>query len=136
MSAGVLAILTKESNDHSLKLGDFRPEKSLGLSAMTEMPYSAQISGPYPAIRAVMADLDTSTSKVALHSAQIASSEQASNVVTATLGVSAYLATDAQILSAPAGKEHLVSNSTTAATTIQANELRTGDIVTKGRAHG
>lgn len=101
VAAGVLAQLTTQANRHALTLGAFRPERSVSLGIITEMPYSVQVTGPYPSIRAVLSALDAANSKVILRSVQLAASEQSSNVVSATLGVSAYLATDPLVAKAP-----------------------------------
>ncbi|HEX5322386.1 MAG TPA: type 4a pilus biogenesis protein PilO [Capsulimonadaceae bacterium] len=98
VSAGVLAQITKASSQQSLKLGAFRPQRTQPLGAVTEMPYAVQLSGPYPGIRAVMSSLDSANSKIVLRSVQLASSEQGTNTVSATLGVSAYLATDPSLV--------------------------------------
>ena len=101
VAAGVLAQMTTQANRHSLTLGAFRPERSVPLGIVTELPYSVQVTGPYPSIRTVMSALDGPNSKVILRSMQLAASEQSSNVVSATLGVSAYLATDPLVAAAP-----------------------------------
>lgn len=101
VAAGVLAQITTQANRRGLTLGAFRPERSVSLGIITELPYSVQVTGPYPNIRAVLSALDGPNSKVILRSIQLASSEQSSNVVAATLGVSAYLATDPLVASSP-----------------------------------
>lgn len=101
VSSGVLAQITGEANKNSLALAAFRPQRSVDLGVVTELPYTVQISGPYPGIRAVLAAIDGKNSKVVLRSVQIASSEQSSNIVSATIGVSAYLAASPILTSGP-----------------------------------
>jgi len=65
VSAGVLALITKSSNQQLLKVGAFRPQRVQPLGTITELPYTVQISGAYPGIRAVMSSLDSKNSKIA-----------------------------------------------------------------------
>jgi hypothetical protein len=85
---------------------------------MTELRYDIQMSGPYAAVRAVLASLDAPGGKVALRSIQIAASQdlEASStdstglgstprrIVTATAGLSAYVATDQDMVAGPEGR--------------------------------
>ncbi|MCX6369322.1 MAG: type 4a pilus biogenesis protein PilO [Armatimonadetes bacterium] len=90
IAAAVLAQLTQEATARKLKLSAFRPQRTQTLPELSELPFSVQISGPYPAVHAFAATLDRPSSKLALRSLQLASSDAASNAVTATLGLSAY----------------------------------------------
>lgn len=92
VSAAILAQLTQEATVRKLKLSAFRPQRSQTLPELTELPFSVQVSGAYPAVHAFAATLDRPTSKLALRSLQLASSDAASDAVTATLGISAYVA--------------------------------------------
>lgn len=103
ITASVLARLTHEANVRQLKMGAFRPQKPVALEALAELPYSVQISGPYPAVQALAASLDTPNTRLVLRSLQIAASDPASDAVTATLGISVY--GDASLAPAPTGKE-------------------------------
>jgi len=98
VSAAVLAQLTAQTTQRSLKLGAFRPQRSVVLSGITELPYSVQITGPYAGIHGVLESIDGTGSKIVLHSVQIAASEEQSNEVSATLGLSAYIVNDSTIL--------------------------------------
>jgi Tfp pilus assembly protein PilO len=91
ITASVLAQLTKEAAGRKLQIGAFRPQRPQMLTGVTELPFSVQVSGPYPVVRAFMTALDASGSKITLRSVQIASSDAATNAVTATLGISAFL---------------------------------------------
>jgi Tfp pilus assembly protein PilO len=92
VSTAILGNLTTQANRLSLKVAAFRPQRTVLLDGLTELPFSVQVSGPYAKVRKVIASFDTATSKVAVESAQIASSSQStSNDVTATLTLAAYL---------------------------------------------
>jgi Tfp pilus assembly protein PilO len=87
----VLAQLAQQAQRRSLKIGAFRPQKQQTLAGLTELPYSVQVSGPFLSVRAFLSVLDSSSSKLALRSVQIASADGKSSLVTATLGLSAYV---------------------------------------------
>jgi Tfp pilus assembly protein PilO len=91
ITASVLAQLTKEAAGRKLQIGAFRPQRTQELPSMMELPFSVQVSGPYPAVRSFMSSLDVPGSKIALRSLQISSSDAATSAVTATLGLSVYL---------------------------------------------
>jgi len=94
VSTSVLGSLTNQANSLSLKVGAFRPQRIVQVDGLTELPFSVQITGPYTRVRKVLATYDTATSKVAIRSVQIASSAQSSTYdVTATVQISAYIAT-------------------------------------------
>lgn len=97
----ILGGLTAQANVLSLKVAAFRPERTILLDGLVEMPFNVQVSGPYPKVRQVIASFDRATSKVALRSAQISSSAaSASNDVTATLLISAYVPEQTELASA------------------------------------
>ena len=91
ITASVLAQLTKEATRRKLKLSAFRPQRFQNLPELTELPFSVQVSGTYPAVHAFAATLDAASSKLALRSLQLASSDAGSDAVTATLGLSAFV---------------------------------------------
>ncbi len=91
VTSQVLARLTDQANQRSLKLAAFRPQKMQPLQGVTELPYNVQLAGPYPVVRAMIQSLDAPQSRLVLRSIQIASSEAASSAVVATLGLSAYI---------------------------------------------
>jgi Tfp pilus assembly protein PilO len=90
-NAGVLSLLTAQTSRSAMTLSAFRPQKPVDLTGITELPYTAQITGTYPAIRTVLAALDADSTKIVLRSVQIDSSEQTTSTVTATIGISAYI---------------------------------------------
>lgn len=90
VTAKVLNTITAQAKSKSLKMAAFRPQRPQALETLTELPFSVQISGPYPAVRAVISTLNTPKSKIALKSIQIASADGASSAVTATIAFSAY----------------------------------------------
>lgn len=90
VTASVLENITAQARRKSLKMTAFRPQRPQTLETLTELPFSVQLSGPYPAVREVVSALNTPQSKIALRSLQMASSDGATSAVTATLAFSAY----------------------------------------------
>jgi hypothetical protein len=118
ITSAILAQLTAQTRSHFVTLKDFRPDKSQPLQGMTELRYDIDISGPYADVRAVLASLDAPGGKVALRSIQLAASQdleastdttglgsQPRRIVSATAGLSAYEATDPDLLAPDTGPD-------------------------------
>ncbi len=99
-STAVLAFVSAQTAGHLVSVNAFRPQRPTQIQNVIELPFSVQMTGPYPGIRAVMGSLDQPSSKVVLRSVQVASSEQTNSTVTATLGLSAYIPADPTIVEA------------------------------------
>lgn len=90
VTASVLEEVTAQARRKSLKMTAFRPQRPQTLETLTELPFSVQLSGQYPAVRDVVSSLSTPRTRIALRSLQMASSDGGSSAVTATLAFSAY----------------------------------------------
>ena len=90
VTASVLNTVTDQARRKALKMTAFRPQRPQALETLTELPFSVQLSGPYPAVQQVVAALNSPKNKIALRSIQMASADGASSAVTATLAFSAY----------------------------------------------
>ncbi len=90
VTASVLAQVTQRANESALQMGAFRPQRVQPLEGLTELPFSVQVSGPYPAVRKFLTSFDSANSRLALRSVQIAAADGKSSAVTATLGISAF----------------------------------------------
>lgn len=95
VTAEVLSYVTGQTNADKLKLGAFRPQRTVALEGIVELPFSVQISGSFPAVRQFLSALDTPKGRLALRSIQLAGADAASSNVTATLSLSAYVPLDA-----------------------------------------
>ena len=100
----ILAQMTTLTGKNSLKLLAFRPGRSQVFDEVTELRFDAQLSGSYAKLHALMDALDAPGSKIALRSVQMTSSQAAGNTVSATLGLSAFVATDPTLVSVPPKK--------------------------------
>ena len=94
VTATILARLTTQTGHRSLKLLAFRPDRSRAFEGITELRFDAEVSGPYAGIHALLDALDAPGSKVALRSVQLTSTQAAGGAVSATLGLSAFVAAD------------------------------------------
>ncbi len=102
VTATILAQLTTQTGRRALKLTAFRPDRPKAFEEMTELRFDAQVSGPYAGVHSLMDALDSRGSKVALRSVQITLSQAAGSTVAATLGLSAFVATDPTLSQVPA----------------------------------
>ena len=105
VTATILARLTAQTGKRSLKLLAFRPDRPQEFEGITELRFDAEVSGPYAGIHALLDTLDAPGSKVALRSVQLTSTQAAGGAVSATLGLSAFVATDPSLMG-PTGGGH------------------------------
>jgi Tfp pilus assembly protein PilO len=98
VGASVLALVTNTTLQDGVKLTAFRPQRTVDLQGVTELPYVIQLSGPYSGIRAVMHTLDSSDSKIVLQSAEVNASEEVTGSVTSSVGICAFITTDPLII--------------------------------------
>lgn len=102
VSATVLSQLTTTALNDEVAISAFRPQRTTVLDGITELPFTVQVTGAYPGIHSLMKSLDTPETKVVLRSVQLSASQANSNGVNATIGLTAFLATDPTILPARA----------------------------------
>lgn len=101
VTATVLEQLTAQTGKRSLKLTAFRPDRSQVFEQVTELRFDAQVAGPYAGVHSLLGALDAGGSKVVLRSVQVTLSQAAGSTVTATLGLSAFVATDPALTQVP-----------------------------------
>ena len=108
VEARALAELTNHAAAGKLQMSAFRPEKTVSVNGLLEVPFNVQVAGPYLSILSFLRSLDASSTKIALRSIQVAASGGNSSDVTATVGFSVYCADTTVVTPKPA------STSTTA----------------------
>ncbi|MGI4791550.1 MAG: type 4a pilus biogenesis protein PilO [Janthinobacterium lividum] len=101
VTATILAQIEEQTGKHSLKLMAFRPDRSQEFEEVTELRFDAQVTSSYKDVHSLMDTLDAPGSKVALRSVQITQSQTAGSTVSATLGLSAFVATDPSLAPLP-----------------------------------
>ncbi|MGO8672075.1 MAG: GspMb/PilO family protein [Capsulimonadaceae bacterium] len=102
VTAAVLSRMTSLAQSNSLRLVSFRPDREQQVSGLTELRFTAEVSGQYAQVRDVMAALDAAGGRIALRSIDLATTTESGSAgndsglppVSATLGLSAYVPDD------------------------------------------
>ncbi len=118
---GALALVTQISKSKGATLQAFRPQKRLEQGELTRLPFLVTLEGPYTKVLAVLRELETPSSKLAVNLVQIASADGASDVVTATLALFAF-ASKAPAQDAKAAPKQPSSNEREAGKDVNKNE--------------
>jgi hypothetical protein len=82
---------TNMAKKHGLTLGAFRPQKPIEEGELIRLAYVMTLEGPYPGLRAMVRELETPELKLSVHLVQVASADDASDLVNGTIGVTAFL---------------------------------------------
>lgn len=91
VTSAIISMVTAEAGARQLRLAGVRSQRPQSLDAVTELPFSVQITGRYPSTVALLQWLDQPDRRVAVRSVQLASGDGASDDVTCTVAFSAYL---------------------------------------------
>lgn len=86
-----LKMLTALADKHALKVSSFRPQKGINAGALTILPFFVQLDGAFPAVADYIRDFEKDQQTLILSNVQIASSDQNTHSVTASLEVSVYV---------------------------------------------
>lgn len=92
VTAAALSQLTTGAQARKITLTAFRPQKPRTVETLTEVSFSVQVSGPYLAVLDFVRSLEKPGGRMALRSLQSASADAATDAVTATIGLVAYVA--------------------------------------------
>ncbi len=101
VTAAALSQLTRQAEKRSLKLTSFRPDRPQEFADVTELRFDVQVAGPYAGLHSFLAAQDAGGSRLVLRSVQITASQMelqstsshaAGSAVTASLGLSAFVA--------------------------------------------
>ncbi len=92
VTAAALALLTRQTEKHALKLTSFRPDRPQEFADMTELRFDVQVAGPYMGLHSLLEAQDARGSRIVLRSVQITASQVTGGTVTASLGLSAFVA--------------------------------------------
>ena len=91
ISSQTLAVATEGAKRFGLGLSGFRPQKPIDEGELTRLTYVMTLEGPYPGLQAMVRDLETPGRRLSVHMVQVASADDASDLVNATIGVSAFV---------------------------------------------
>lgn len=86
-----LEMATNSAKRFGLALSGFRPQKPTEEGELTRLTYVMTLEGPYPGLQAMVQDLETPGRRLSVHMVQVASADDASDLVNATIGVSAFI---------------------------------------------
>jgi Tfp pilus assembly protein PilO len=89
-----LAKVSTLATQRGLKLVAFRPQRTNEAGVFRQLPFLVTVEGPYPSITKFCQDIDQPSSRLAVDLIQIASADAASNAVTASVGLVAYVNED------------------------------------------
>lgn len=86
-----LASVTKLAKARKLRVLAFRPQKPIEMEGLVQIPFSISTDGTYPNTMQLVKDLETSGAKLAVSLVQVAASDGATDQVTASINVVAYV---------------------------------------------
>ena len=86
-----LKILTDLAEKHGLKVSSFRPQKEMSAGALTILPFFVSLDGPFPAVGDYLREFEENQQTLIVTNVQIASSDQNTHAVTASIEVCAYI---------------------------------------------
>jgi hypothetical protein len=92
VGALVLDRATNMARKRRMNLTAFRPQKPDDQGELTRLVYVMTLEGPYPGLQAMVRELETPSNRLSVHLVQVASADEASDLVTGTIGVSAFAA--------------------------------------------
>ncbi|MDX1931445.1 MAG: type 4a pilus biogenesis protein PilO [Capsulimonadales bacterium] len=104
--AGALAQLNERTRKYKLTMAAFRPQRPRVLDQVTELPWTVQVSGPYPSVVAFLAATDRTETRMVLRTAQISAADGATGQVTALLGLSVYVTDEKRTAALPTGEKN------------------------------
>ncbi|MEZ0325116.1 MAG: hypothetical protein ACAH95_04360 [Fimbriimonas sp.] len=91
ISPTALARVTQLARKRGLNLLSFRPQRASTTTLPVQLPYLATVEGTYPAILQLTRDLETKGSRLVVSSIMVSSTDAASDRVTASIGLVAFI---------------------------------------------
>ena len=85
-----MSMLEKFARQNNLKIISFRPQRLEEEAGLERMPYQITLEGAFPKVISFVRTVETPATKIAVTNVQIASSDGASDAVTATISLVAY----------------------------------------------
>jgi Tfp pilus assembly protein PilO len=90
ISPAVLNEVTRLAAERRVSVLALRPQREAIEGRLARLPYMLNVDGPFPQVSEFIADLETGANRVAVSLVQIASSDGASDRVSATVGLTAF----------------------------------------------
>ncbi len=85
-----LKSITTFAQSQSLKLMGFRPQKTVEVNGLTQVPFIISVEGTYPNVVKFTRQLEASSLKMGTNLVQVSATDPNSDLVSATIGVVAY----------------------------------------------
>lgn len=85
-----LESITAFARTQKLTLLGFRPQKTLDVNGLTQLPFLISVEGPYPNIMKFVRQLEASDLRMGTSLVQVSANDPNSDLVNATIGVVAY----------------------------------------------
>jgi Tfp pilus assembly protein PilO len=91
ISPALLSEVTELAQATGLKVNSFRPQRTIELGELTQLPYVLTVEGSFTSVASLLRRLEEPKRKIATTLVQINSADGASDTVTATIGMSVYI---------------------------------------------
>jgi len=96
VSPAILERLTKIAATKGLRIQSFRPQKVLPTADLQVLSFNVAMEGPFPQVMSFLQLLEKQERTLAVTLVQLASSDGESDVVNATIGISAFVVNSAE----------------------------------------
>lgn len=90
LGASVMSVVDTIASEQQVKVQAFRPQRTVSNSGLIRYPYLVVVTGSFPRIATMMERIAEPETKIAVTSVQISATDGVSDIVTASLGVSAF----------------------------------------------
>lgn len=91
LGARAMALVTGLAQQEGVKVQAFRPQRQETVSGITRYPYSTVVEGSFPKVAGLVKRLQAGGTKLALTSVQLTAADGETDMVTATVGVIAFI---------------------------------------------
>lgn len=91
IGAKSLDLCTKLAKMQGLKLTAYRPQKPVEDGELIRLSFVMTLEGPFPAVQQFVRQLESPARKLSVHLVQVASADDASDLVNATIGITAFV---------------------------------------------
>jgi len=96
IGSAVLSAVAKVADSCHVQLSGFRSDKLVGSSLVQEVPFVGVVTGTFPDVMSFVGKVESPASKLALNMLQVTTTDSKAGTITATLGIVAFLPTEAK----------------------------------------
>lgn len=91
VGAQALDIADGIAKAHQMSMSAFRPQKAMDDGELTRLSFVMTLEGRFVGLQQVVRELETPARRLSVHLVQVASADEASDLVNATVGITAFL---------------------------------------------